>query len=213
MKTFLKNPLTLWIKWYFESRILEFKNRRKNLKIGYMSEVLDSTFGIYNTLHANVSIIKCKINDYVYVAKGAKISRATIGKFCSIGPDVKVGLGIHPTDYFTTFPAFYSTQKQCQVSFTDKDHYKELSETLIGNDVWIGENATILSDISIGDGAIVAAGAVVTKDVEPYTIVGGVPAKLIKYRFDENKRKELLSLKWWDNEIEWILNNMPDKVK
>ncbi|MBU2947832.1 CatB-related O-acetyltransferase [Zobellia uliginosa] len=178
-----------------------------------MSKVIDSTFGQFNTLYENVTIIKSTIDDYVYIANNTKISRTKIGKFCSIGADVKIGLALHPTNYFTTFPAFYSIQKQCQVFFTDKNHFKESGENIIGNDVWIGENVTILSDISVGDGAVIAAGAVVTKDIEAYSIVGGVPAKHIKYRFDKNKRNELSDLKWWDKDIEWIVSNMPNKAQ
>ena len=208
MKSFFKNPLTLWFKWYLTSMILKLQN--KNLKIGYLSTVQNVKFGNYNTIYNNVKISNTTIGDYVYIQNTTQIQSSTIGNFCSIGANVKVGLGIHPTTYFTTFPSFFSIRKQCQVSFVDKNYFKETGSNYIGNDVWIGDNVTILSNITIGDGAIIAAGAVVTKDVKPYSIVGGVPAKFIKYRFNNTIIKKLLSIKWWEKDIDWIIKNMPE---
>jgi serine acetyltransferase len=82
--------------------------------------------------------------------------------------------------------------------------YKKNIIIRIGNDVWIGNNVTILGGVSVGNGAIIGAGAVVTKNVEPYSIVGGVPAKVLKYRFDETSRKSLLNFAWWEKDIQWI---------
>jgi len=110
-------------------------------------------------------------------------------------------LSEHPTDIVSTSPKIYRNIKSQDI----RDVY---SSPIIGNDVWIGANAIILQGVTIGDGAIVAAGAVVTKDVPPYAIVGGVPAKVIKYRFPDSTIVKLLEIKWWDKPEEWILENV-----
>ena len=204
MKDFIRNPLTIWLIWYSESRRLLFKNRKKKLKIGYLTRINNTSFGIYNTFYSNITIGNSKFGSYVYVSNNSRIINSNIGNFCSIGSNVKIGLSKHPTEFFTTFPAFYSTNKQCQITFVDQDYYDENGSNIIGNDVWIGDNALILSNVKIGDGAIIGAGAVVTKDVKPYSIVGGVPANHIKFRFDENTVNEYLNLRWWDKDIDWI---------
>jgi acetyltransferase-like isoleucine patch superfamily enzyme len=98
----------------------------------------------------------------------------------------------------STHPIFYSPSWHSSISFVEKQYYEEFVQTIIGSDVWIGANVTILDGIKIGCGAIVAAGAAVTKDIPDYAIVGGVPAKIIKYRFSKEEIELLLSLKWWD---------------
>lgn len=141
------------------------------------------------------------IGDYSYISKGSDINNSKIGRYCSIAPYVKIGFGIHPTNYLSTSPIFYNDNNVFGFSINHDNEFKEFKETNIGNDVWIGLNAIIIDGIKIGDGSIIGAGAVVTKDVEPYSIVGGVPAKLIRYRFNEEKIKRLLDTRWWDYEI------------
>ena len=208
VKAFFKNPITIWTRWFFLSRRLIFINRKKNLKIGYMSSLKNVNFGLYNTFYEHTVIRDSSIGDYVYVGNKTKINRTIIGNFCSIGPNVQIGLGTHPTNLLSTFPAFYSTRKQCQISFTKSDSYNEVGTNMVGNDVWIGANVIIMDNIKIGDGAIIAAGAVVTKNVLPYSIVGGVPAKNIKYRFSQEKIEKLLTQAWWKNDLNWILENI-----
>jgi len=200
----LKNPLTLWLVWYFRTFKILLSNRDKYLRIGYMSTLINVKVGKYNTFHPNTIIVNSSVGDCVYIAAGSHINEAEIGKFCSIGPNVKAGLGMHPTHMVSTFPAFFSDRGQCQIMFSDKCYYEEIGKIKIGNDVWIGASAIIMDNVTIGDGAIVAAGAVVTKNVPPYAIVGGVPAKVIKYRFTEDIVESLLATKWWDNNIDWF---------
>lgn len=103
---------------------------------------------------------------------------------------------------------FYSTSKQCGVTFATDNVFKEYLKPLkIGNDVWIQQNVFICGGVEISDGAIVLAGAVVTKDVPPYAVVGGIPAKVIRFRYDEETIQFLLRIKWWNNDIEWFKKN------
>ena len=133
---------------------------------------------------------------------------AKIGRFTSIAAEVRTSRGIHPTGapYATTSPVFYSVKRPAMVSFAGgKQRFEELSPIVtIGNDCWIGVRAFITGGVNIGDGAVVLAGAVVTKDVPPYAIVGGVPAQVIKYRYDEETIDFLLRTKWWDKPVEWL---------
>lgn len=150
------------------------------------------------------------IGKYTYVNESCNLRNCKIGRFCSIGQRVVVISDSHPTSQFvSTCPSFYSTNKQNGQTFVNKNKYEEhLSvsgyDVIIGNDVWIGTNVMIKGGVTIGDGAIVAMGAVVSKDVPPYCIVGGVPAKVIKNRFEQNQIAQLLDLKWWDKSEDWI---------
>lgn len=137
-----------------------------------------------------------------------KDSILTIGSYCSIAPNVKIYMGgLHRTDWGTNFPfpAFFS----------EAQHIKNFESTkgnvTIGSDVWLCANSVILSGVTIGHGAVVANSAIVTKDVPPYAIVGGNPAKLIRYRFDEPTRNALLASAWWDWPEEEVLS-VADKL-
>lgn len=157
-----------------------------------------STFSDYNSLLGSASVAISAIGRFTYVA-GARISNARIGQFCSIGPEATIGgLGRHPTHWASTHPAFFSTHRQSGITFAESDHFDELPPVTIGNDVWIGARAVILDGVTVGDGAIVAAGAVVARDVPPYAIVGGVPARTIRYRFSQAVIDGFLRLRWWD---------------
>lgn len=128
--------------------------------------------------------------------------RVLIGKFCSIADGVKFVFGHHRTDSVTTFPL----RALCFGGVPHEDA-KSKGRIEIGNDVWIGANALILSGVKIGHGAVVAAGAVVTKDVPPYAIAGGVPARVLRYRLREEQVAPLLEIAWWDWPMEKIIAN------
>ena len=191
--------------------------RKYNLEIGKNAYVKNSSFEGYNLISDNSRIGNCQVGLLSYIGQKTELSCTKVGRYCSIGPGVKVVVGNHPTrEYVSTYPAFYSKQKFVGVGFSDKQIFEEYSYTdeqrkylvEIGNDVWIGAGATIINGCKIGDGAIVAAGAVVAKDVPPYTIVGGVPAKPIRTRFSEEQIEFLLEFKWWNRDISWLKENV-----
>lgn len=154
-----------------------------------------------------------------YVGSYSTLS-AKIGRFTSISNHVTCNPGIHTYQqpFATTSPCFFSlnpSHSQCGDTFATEqmlDEYRLVDKEKniaveIGNDVWIGERVFLVGGIKINDGAVVLAGAVVTKDVPPYAIVGGVPAKIIKYRYDEETIKFLLHTEWWNNSEKWFCDN------
>lgn len=207
MPPIYKQPLSVWFLKFFKAKKTELIYRKKKLKIGYMSCSKNCHFGIYNTIYDNVSLNNVTLGDFTYIASNTKIMNTKIGKFCSIGPYCYIGSSKHPTNFVSTHPIFYSTLKQAQICFSSENAFKEYEDIEIGNDVWVGLMSVILDGVTIGNGSVVAAGAVVTKDVPPYAVVGGVPAKIIKYRFDENIIKQLEKIKWWDFDIDFLSKN------
>lgn len=153
------------------------------------------------------------IGRYSFLRSGRIRYIDTIGRYTSIGPDVTIGEGEHPVTWLTSSPAVHDAKRfryyppeADSKPRTIKRHEgnidpKTMQNATIGNDVWIGANALIRRGVTIGDGAIVAAGAFVNKDVEPYTIVGGLPAKVIGKRFSDEIIERLLELKWWEFDV------------
>ena len=142
--------------------------------------------------------------EYVEYEKGK--AKLKIGRFCSIADGVGIVLSVgHRPDWITTYPLSYVLEGVQELQGLPA--YK--GSVTIGNDVWIGKNAIILSGVTIGDGAVIGAGSVVTKDVEPYAIVAGNPANLIRKRFDQKTIDELLKIKWWNWDERRIRENVP----
>jgi len=175
-------------------------NARSGVRIGPGCSLGERVF-----LDDQVQLIESAVGRYTAIGTGTVLRRARVGAFCSLAPEVRAGLGIHPTHLLSSSPVFYSPGHPAhQRIFVSERLFEESAPVVIGNDVWIGSRAMILDGIVIGDGAVVAAGAVVVKDVEPYTIVGGVPAKPIRKRFSEEQIRRLLEIKWWNRPESWL---------
>ena len=124
--------------------------------------------------------------------------RSRIGKFCAIASNVHIGTGSHSLNYLTIRSFTYRSTGPWNIPECNQVKFENHKPVFIGNDVWIGLNAIIMDGVTIGDGAVIGAGAVVTKDIPPYAIAVGVPAKIIKYRFDENTIKRIQAVQWWN---------------
>lgn len=157
-----------------------------------------SSFAGFNRLAVGTVVIDSKVGRCSYIG-GGRVQSCDMGNFCSIGSRTRIGgLGRHPTNWLSTHPVFFSTIAQAGITFAERPYFHESHRVNVGNDVWVGAGAMVLDGVRIGDGAIVAAGAVVTRDVEPYAIVGGVPARVIRYRYDSASITSLLELCWWN---------------
>jgi acetyltransferase-like isoleucine patch superfamily enzyme len=203
-----------------EKLLVNIINLRVKLKYDVIFEKgatagMKTIFEGKNLLKSNAFINKCYVGLGTYISGDTKLVKAKIGRFCSIGQNVTNGFGIHPTNFISTHPCFYSLQKQAGFTFVNSQMYDEHKyvdnqkkyHIEIGNDVWVGNNVQIMDGVTIGDGAIIGTGAVVTKDVSSYSIVGGVPAKFIRFRFAKKEIDLLIKTKWWMKDVSWISAN------
>lgn len=153
---------------------------------------------IHNTskVEAGSQFINSSMDRYSFCGYDCKILNCDIGAFCSIADGVIIGGAQHPIQWASTSPVFYNGRDSIPKKFSKFDRPKA-KRTTIGNDVWIGDRALIKGGVTVGDGAIIGMGSVVTKDVGPYEIWAGNPAHLIRYRFSDKTIKSLVNLKWW----------------
>lgn len=188
----------------------------KTVNIRIHSGINDTKFDGYNVIDRGTNVQHSHIGFATVIGPNCKIAYTDIGKYCSIAPNVRVVVGTHPSKTFvSTCPVFYSTRPGRGLSFVEETKFEEFQfidsenkvSVKIGNDVWIGANVTILQGVKIGDGAIIAAGAIVIHDVDPYTIVGGVPAKKIRDRFTDEQKKILQKVQWWNRDQKWLKIN------
>lgn len=187
--TFFSNFFQYKLNFNFLGNVVVNSKIRKNVVLNYPCHIQFS-----------------EINDYTYVASNCYISNTFIGKFCSIGKNFNCGLGIHPVNGISTSPMFYSVNKQNGYSLVNKNKIKESKRIYIGNDVFVGINVTILDGVKIGNGAVIGACSFVNKDVPDYAIVGGNPAKIIRFRFNDSEINKLNSVCWWNWDLEKLKN-------
>jgi virginiamycin A acetyltransferase len=196
MSTYLRNPLTEYLNYLWNRH--QNRSRFSNFDQGYMARVKKTVCGANVRVGRESIVFGSSIGSYSYINCHTEIYLTDVGKFCSIGPSCRIGLGIHPTNYVSTCPSFFSTARQNGVTFVTADLVEETKPIRLGNDVWIGANVLVMDGVEIGTGAVVAAGSVVTKNVSPYAIVAGVPAVEKKKRFADSQIQFLLDSKWWD---------------
>lgn len=196
----------------FEKNVIGIPYMSKEVYIDWNTQVdTETVFEGKNALLSGAQVTKCKMGYASYVSANSVLDNVKIGKYTSVGPNVRVIRGQHPTrNFVSTHPMFYSTQQTIRKTFVDENIFDEYRYTEagyvaeIGNDVWIGDGVTIMEGVSIADGTIVAAGSNIVKDTEAYSIVGGNPAGIIRYRFAEEDIKFLQALQWWDKSHSWI---------
>lgn len=172
-------------------------------KISFRAMVIDSIVHKTSAIEYDTNIRYSKIGKYTYISAHSSVIHTSIGNFCSIAAGVAIGGGAHNIDAVSTSPVFSTRKNIFGVNFGNNT-FDPFKETQIGNDVWIGNRSIILQGITIGDGAVIGAGSVVTKDVEPYSVVAGNPARVLRKRFDKNTIEELLKTEWWnfsDNDL------------
>lgn len=159
----------------------------------------DSVISRKARINRKVKVFRSEIGDYSYVGRNSSLVCASVGKFCSIACDCVIGAGKHTLDNISTSPIFTEQANGTGYSWIEKSVVDPCPDVVeIGNDVWIGARAMVIGNVKIGDGAVIAAGAVVTKDIPSYAVAGGVPAKVIKYRFEPQVIGVLRRLRWWD---------------
>lgn len=177
----------------------------KKLSIGRSCVISrDSSFDSNVNILDYCRIFNSRVSSYSYVAPYSIMIDCSVGKYTSIGPGCRIGLGIHPVNELSTSPYLYND------NLFQKKNNSDFQNVIIGNDVWIGANVLIMGGVTIGHGAVIGAGAVVTKSLPPYSISIGVPAKTVKYRFDDKTINDLLRTPWWDLEHDIIMRHKQD---
>ena len=169
-------------------------------EIDLEAAVIDCALGRWTRIGARTHMHEVSFDDYSYIVSDSSATYAEIGKFCSIARDVRINPGNHPTWRAAQHHFSYRAISYAMGDTDDADFFewRRDDKVVMGHDIWVGHGATILAGVTVGTGAVIGAGAVVSKEVPPFAVVVGVPAKIIKYRFDKATQERLLALAWWD---------------
>lgn len=192
---------------YYLSKILK-KARLRAIKNSYIHPT--------SKVEAGSELINVKMGKYSFCGYDCEIANCEIGSFTSIANKVVIGGGMHPMDWVGMSPVFYEGRDSVKAKYSEHKRQLPLT-TSIGNDVWIGHGVHLKAGVNIGHGAVIGMGSVVTKDVKPYDVVAGVPARLIRKRFDDSVIAKLLTINWWDLRHEELKEcakyfNSPEKL-
>jgi len=176
------------------------------------ARVVNSTLGRYTEVADRCRLDEVEMGDYSYIMQDGAVWCATIGKFANIAAAVRINATNHPTWRPTLHHFTYRAADYFDGAENDHDFFswRRENRVTIGHDVWIGHGATVLPGVTVGDGAVIGAGAVVSRDVAPYTIVGGVPAKLIRERFPKPVAERMQALAWWDWDHDRLFGALED---
>lgn len=169
----------------------------KIFKKARLSSVLNSEIDRTAKIESGTSVVNSMLGRYSFCGYDCTILNTEIGSFCSLASNVKIGGVAHPMHFVSTSPVFLSHRDSVKAKFAGHEFLPQI-KTTIGHDVWIGENALVKAGVTIGTGAIIGMGSVVTRNVEPYAIVAGNPARLLRKRFSDEVIQSLLDTKWWN---------------
>lgn len=176
------------------------------------AKISKSHLGAYTDVGAHCSMRESSMDDYSYLAGHVNMVWTTIGRFCSIAAYTRINPGNHPTWRVTTSHSTYRRRQYGLDTVDDEEFFQWRKDhpCKIGHDVWIGHAVTVLAGVSIGTGACIGAGAVVSKDIPPFAIAVGVPAKVIRYRFDEKTIERILATEYWNWDRKTLEENFAD---
>jgi acetyltransferase-like isoleucine patch superfamily enzyme len=187
------NLVQYFIPVELKQRIRYRRHLKNNVYINPYVEIQDAVLEPYVRLAYYAQVIRSKIGRYTSIGRNTKVNHAQIGRYCSVSWNVTIGATNHPFHTVSTHAFPYCAA----IGFVGEDSL-ETAPAVIGHDVWIGANCVILPGVNVGHGAVIGAGAVVTKDLPAYAVAAGAPARVIRYRFSEALIKRLLRLQWWD---------------
>jgi len=202
---FLGGVLARW-REFRGARLIRRDSRHPNVLLGPGAHILGNCrIGAGVVVYDHTKLKDCTVGRHTYFGRDSCIHQCTIGSFCSVSQGVHIAMGRHPTgNYVSTSPAFYSPRPSTEISFRIDESFQEYLPVTIGNDVLIGLHSIIMDGVTIGHGAIIGAGSVVTTDIPPYAVAAGVPARVIRKRFTDEDIAFLLNLCWWNRDDDWI---------